>query len=548
MIEIQIGPIVGHVDSHSARVMMQLESRAHVEARLQKVDSPGSRRATANATDGRPFILHFEDLDEDSLYDLVFSAPEELWPEDREVVRVRTPPLNPSSVSVAVVSCNRSKRPDQAPLYEDLWYRLHGELVGRNTDHSVVLHIGDQVYCDDIYAACTHLLEIDSTSSEFREACGLLYRSVYHNAWGAGRAINAIFRSFPNLMIWDDHDIVDDWGRHAEQRGKDRADYQVGLIARDAFRGYQRSLGPERHQLLGDNSEGFWVRHGRLGVVTLDVRSSRSFEYDPKQPMLGRKQWKFLKEVVLADQEVDTLVVASPVPFVLFDHKTTTKTVRRMDLAEMVGWKNVRGIDDIYDQWFTPSHTRELFELFDCLRHWRDGTERKREVVLVGGDAHVGMDADIYYEGSKLFRYLVSSPIAGDPESVLLLGFLAAHHSTRRRLADTAYEIEVSTLSGTRNFAVIEAESGKMLDGRILLWLRSALTTIRCVEPSSDERSTHCVPLTRRSRSEAAPGRLTRARGSSAGSQWPAARRSGTWMSGCRRLELLASNWSAIDV
>src|SRR5262249_24102659 len=147
---------------------------------------------------------------------------------------------------------------------------------------------GDNVYADTAPAA--------TTTAE--------YHAKYRNQWG-----EAFFRRFTgrcaNLMIWDDHEIVNDWS--SGQTGR-------YLQARPAFDAYQGSHNPPPR--VAGNAY-FALRAGPADIYVLDTRSFRSPNSatdNAAKTMLGATQKADLKAWLLASTAPFKFIVSS-VPF-----------------------------------------------------------------------------------------------------------------------------------------------------------------------------------------------------------------------------------------
>mgnify|MGYP000232599303 CR=1 FL=1 len=257
-----------------------------------------------------------------------------------------------------------------------------------------------------------------------------------------------------NLMIMDDHEIVDDWGQVPE-------DYDNTLerfIARrgyTVFREYQAQLrlpseaadasdttaAPpsaageverKREEVSPPTSDGRpaptagddlvvpvqpRAEHLHLpalhppsatGLLTLDARGKSfgqpRFPYHPDAgepfPLLGSQQWDHIEASLAPDgsfKDVRVLLVVSAVPFAFMGRTLSEVLAKRMD--------------DVNGHWAMRRHDTEMVKLLGVLHTWQKGRP-SRQVVLLGGDVHIGGYTDLLYNGEVLFKQLISSPIA----------------------------------------------------------------------------------------------------------------------------------------
>jgi alkaline phosphatase D len=231
---------------------------------------------------------------------------------------------------------------------------------------------GDNLYADAAPAA--------TTTAE--------YYAKYRDQWG-----EAFFRQFtaqaPNLMMWDDHEITNDWS--SGQTGR-------YLQARPAFDAYQGGHNPPPRVAGGTY---FALRAGPADLYVLDTRSFRSPNSatdNASKTMLGATQKADLK-AWLAASTAPFKFIASSVPF--NDFATTGN-----------------------DSW--RGFTTERGEL---LRYIRDN--RIGGVVLVSGDQHwsaVFRNTSItpyrFYEfmPTPLWAFFRPQPDTTDPQILFKIG------------------------------------------------------------------------------------------------------------------------------
>src|SRR6266571_3975672 len=222
----------------------------------------------------------------------------------------------------------------------------------RGTPHErwpdLMLLIGDQVYADDPGPATRTFIEQRRDPSvppgyevaDFPEYCFL-----YREAW-TEPSVRWLLSVVPTAMIFDDHDVHDDWNTSASWR----RDYQAKPWWPDRIRAaymtywiYQHlgNLSPaelaknelwQRMQETGDHAAvlaDFAVRadqraegiqwsfrrsFGGVRVVVIDSRSGRVLE-DGKRLMVGEAEWQWITESVAGDW--DHVVLATSLPLLL---------------------------------------------------------------------------------------------------------------------------------------------------------------------------------------------------------------------------------------
>ena len=177
----------------------------------------------------------------------------------------------------------------------------------RQRQPDFVLLMGDQIYADDPTLAANTVPA---------------YGRRYRQNWGEAR-FRDLMRAVPMFMIWDDHEIIDDWDQGMTGR------YVAG---RQAFDNYQGSHNPPP-RIPGQVAFSFDV--GQASFYMLDTRSFRSPEATPdnsSKTMLGSVQKADLEEW-LATSPARIKFLVSSIP--LNDHANT-------DADSWVGYQTER--------------------------------------------------------------------------------------------------------------------------------------------------------------------------------------------------------------
>lgn len=213
-----------------------------------------------------------------------------------------------------------------------------------------LLMIGDQVYADEVsLGVASRIASRRSTDegageeiADFEE-----YTWLYHESWG-DPAIRWLLSSLPSAMIFDDHDVCDDWNTSGawakEQRQKPWWRERL-LGAYMSYWLYQHigNLSPseiQENELLaelqsieGDGEEimrrfagmaadevastrwSYRRDFGRTRLVVLDSRAGRIIDDDSNRQMLSDEQWEWVSEQLTGD--IDHLIVASSLPVLM---------------------------------------------------------------------------------------------------------------------------------------------------------------------------------------------------------------------------------------
>jgi len=358
-----LGPMLRYLDATSATIWMQTDEPAQVEVL--------GRRARTFAVAGRHYALVvLEDLPpEPTAYDVTLDG-EHVWPLPGADPSLICPPVTDRLYSLAFGSCRVA-----APLEDEqagtdalhaLAERVRGSSPAMRPD--VLLLVGDQVYADDNISPQTKAFvesrrpatggespnDGDGTLDERPlEVCDVdEYVHLYIESWSPAE-IRWLFSTLPSMMIFDDHDIRDDWNtsqtwRKAIQQtpwwqerivsglvtywvyqhlgnlspaelAEDETWQQVQQAAaqgQDA-EGLLREMAT-RADAAADGGPGLRWSYcrdvGRSRIVVLDSRCNRKVD-DAQRLMVGDREWEWFREHATGD--VDHLLIATSVPFLL---------------------------------------------------------------------------------------------------------------------------------------------------------------------------------------------------------------------------------------
>lgn len=319
----------------------------------------------------------------------------------------RSAQLSPEVFSFGFYSCN-----DFVKTGENLWPEMFHELRMRNAEF--VIGGGDQAYADsskdktniwkwlkknkkilkDDYTDANGILDINGVVKEFV----VKYRNCYAESW-EDPALQQVYRSFPQYMIWDDHEIMDGWGSMtADQRGRKLMQLLVNddlelnkqltecmfLAAAQVYNEFQHSHNPGRKNdpaQIGMCEWDYEFDRGECGFYVLDMRGHHNIESKSGQRILGAFQKtrfeRWLSKPETASRKV--LFIVSPVPVVhwrdgfasTFDFSIGTKPM---------------GQDDFRDEWGHLSNEQERNWLLDLVLG--ASQQRKQKIVFLSGDVH----------------------------------------------------------------------------------------------------------------------------------------------------------------
>jgi PhoD-like phosphatase len=314
----------------------------------------------------------------------------------------------------------------------------------------LMLLIGDQVYADETGPATRQFIQERRDPSQppgtevanFTEYCFL-----YREAWSEP-AVRWLLSVIPSAMIFDDHDVHDDWNTSASWRRdfrakpwwRDRIDgaymsywiYQhLGNLspddlARDAlWRDVRKS--PDAAAVLRDfarradeSPDGIqWSYRrtfGKVRLVVIDARSARVL--GQRRQMVSDTEWQWVTESVAGHW--DHVVLATSLPVLLSRGIHDVEAWNEAVCAGAWGQRfarigeRVRRAGDL-EHWAAFGHSFRLFEqLLTGLASGADGPA-PATVTVLGGDVHHSYLAEVarpagVISGTAVYQ-LVCSPI-----------------------------------------------------------------------------------------------------------------------------------------
>ena len=455
MVQLLCGPIIGHVTSTTAFILLEIdESIDFLSCILQEVsttakESEGKVHAVQeNVQKRRPRVFQFGDLQEETTYDILVTAVTQ-----SPVGRLRTLPLDVNKINIAVVSCNKYRF---QPKICNMWERMWGRIQNAEDDVHILLHVGDNVYIDgetfdnssnrklredalfdpkqtdqsSPYIHARKLLrhlppdEWDSQKGAVLE----LYRNEYRETFNQ-KYTKLVLSHVSNLMILDDHDVRDDFGLMPEDSEPDSVEFFLGTLAVRVYHEYGRQLWDPAAVVTPDDAfinEFFCLTFGPVGVIMLESRTVWSINKGRRQQddvsFYGEPQMKSLFGCLHGHPEVNVWCVSYALPLI-FLHQRITKILT----------SNVDRADD-YTGHINYKHRHELEIILEEFKNWKSSAPN-RELFILSGDVHVAGFTDIYHrtpgvKGQQLLcRQITSSPINNEvPGDGLFLALKAGLH------------------------------------------------------------------------------------------------------------------------
>jgi PhoD-like phosphatase len=489
MPELELGPLLRYVGETEAVVWVETDGPCEVEVL-------GTRERTFCVCDHHYALVCCGDLEPGTWHEYeVRLDGERVWPVDDgfpasafrtypkdgplEVVfgscRVAAPHLPPYSLRK-----DEDARGREIDALHTLAQRMRNQ--PRDEWPDVLLMLGDQVYADEVSPTTRAFLETRRNPSDPPGERVLdydEYTELYRESWG-DPTIRWLLSTLSTAMIFDDHDVHDDWNI-SEAWLEEMREHEwwnrhiLGALASYWVYQHLGNLAPGDHQedeLLrrvkaADDAEpileefarkadretsgtrwSFCRNLGRTRLVVIDSRAGRQLE-EGHRSMLDDSEWDWVAEQVSGD--FDHLLVATSLPWLLGPGmhyaEAWSEAVaggawgqRLAPLAE-----KARQTADL-EHW--PAFQESFARLAELLRSVAAGERgpAPASVVVLSGDVHhaylyevafrrgSGVRSNVYQAVCSPYR----NPLASKERMVIRLGMSRGFEAIWRALARSA--------------------------------------------------------------------------------------------------------------
>lgn len=462
MPDIVLGPVQRGIGTAGLRIWLEVDAPCEVEVL--------GHRDRSWSVEGHHYAL--VELDRiapgtDTEYDVRLDG-EVVWPAPDDTLprpRIRSWDEE-AEIRLVVGSCRQAAPPSRVKMQEseedppglgaDALAALseHLQRGDRTPVHGLVL-LGDQVYADEPDPRTIEAMR-ERRGGPPEDGCPEVssfeeYTWLYQEAW-RDPDIAWLLASVPSVMVFDDHDIIDDWNisetwhEEIEQlpwwRGRivggllaywvyqhignvaltERADGDLLAAVKDGDSGAVRAMVEWADKGTPDDVGHRWsyaLDVGGSRLVVVDSRNGRVLEPD-RRSMLGEAEWQWLDEQIHGD--VDHVFFASSVPWVL-----------PRAIHDLEAW-NAALVDGAWSRWLR--HPSERFRQEVDLEHWAafggsferlaqlfagvsrgERGEPPATITALSGDIHFGYVAEVDLGGRSRVRQVVSSPFRQSTEA-----------------------------------------------------------------------------------------------------------------------------------
>jgi phosphodiesterase/alkaline phosphatase D-like protein len=439
MAELLLGPLLRYVSDTEATVWVETSEQCEVEVL-------GGREPTFRVADHHYALVRIEGLDPGSSHEYAVSLDgQRVWPDSGELPPSAVRTLGGDSpLDVCFGSC-RVALPQEPPFTEsadreqgfepDALYVLAKQMArGKREEWPDQLFLlGDQVYVDECSPQARAKIRARRGTAtppgeevlDFEE-----YTWLYRESWEEP-LIRWLFSTVSLSMLWDDHDMSDDWNishswlEEMKQRSWWHSRAVDGIVSYWVYqhlgnlspraldenevyrevRGNQQATGVLREWARKIDAEGAGTRwsycrdFGRTRAIFIDSRAGRVLEQD-RRAMLDEEEWEWIVEQVTGD--FDHLLLVTTVPFLMSRGFDRIEAWSEQVADGAWGGLAARGAEALrrefdFDHWasFGESFAR-LRDLLDEVASGRRGSP-PGSIVVLSGDVHHAYLAELAF-------------------------------------------------------------------------------------------------------------------------------------------------------
>ncbi|MCH6160085.1 alkaline phosphatase D family protein [Streptomyces marispadix] len=335
---LRLGPLLRYVDEDTATIWIETDGPCEAEVRCAPGSAGGSARTWQIAGHHYALITVVGlEPGTETAYRIALDGTE-VWPLPGSALppsTIHTPAPGTGSVDVAFGSCRWAARPSASshdPVGPDALDALAQRAIAGGERPDVLLLLGDQVYADETSEAVREKLAArrDLSQPPWNQVADFdEYTLLYDESW-TDPEVRWLLSTVPSLMIFDDHDVIDDWNTSESWRSEMRAtswwrerilgglaSYWVyqhlgnlspGELAEDSVFAAVRETDDgtaalrefvERADANPDVARWSYRRDlGRVRMLIVDTRAARVLD-EQQRAMLGKQEMAWLREQML---------------------------------------------------------------------------------------------------------------------------------------------------------------------------------------------------------------------------------------------------------
>jgi hypothetical protein len=263
--------VVGDVKESSVRILYE-----NIKLKNQKItallkNNGNTIQKYEILLENKPKILKIKDLKREETYSVEFT--------EKEKVTFKT--LGSYKKRFLTISCNNYFKDNDdgfiSKIVENEIDKYHG-----------IIHMGDQIYGDYVFKNYNKNKTYEILLEE--------YRNIYRKNWN-NRHFSQLLRNGANYMISDDHDIINNFDKEFLLKDENI----VFLAGKQVYYEYQYSLHHDIDENIFKDKNFFkkiyyFRKMGNIGMMLLDTRFEKSFNFDQKNKLFGTKQLEEIKK------------------------------------------------------------------------------------------------------------------------------------------------------------------------------------------------------------------------------------------------------------
>lgn len=476
MTALRLGPLLRYVDEDTATVWVETDGPCAAEVRCDGSGAGGT--ATSWQVAGHHYalitVVGLEPGTETPYRVLLDDT--EVWPLPDNGPGASVPPMPPSTIRtlapdgraelrLAFGSCRWAAPPADSshdPVGPDALHALARQAATGGELPDVLLLLGDQVYADETSEAVRTRLAAHRDLGEppwGQVADYEEYTELYYESWLAPD-VRWLLSTVPSCMIFDDHDVIDDWNTSESWQRDIRAtdwwrerllggltSYWVyqhlgnlspGELAEDplftAVRAAEDGTGilrdfAERADADPEATRWSYRRDfGRVRLLMADTRAARVLA-EQDRAMLDEDEMKWLREQALTGREdYDHLLIGSSLPWLLPPaiHDAESWNAALCAGSRSARWarfgEKLRRASDL-EHW--AAFPRSFEALTGLIAEAGSGDDAPATVCVLSGDVHHAYIAEPRYAPQTDARVvqLTCSPVHNSIPAFMRAGF-----------------------------------------------------------------------------------------------------------------------------
>jgi len=442
------GVVIGHVTSATARVWVRCAELGPHTLRYASPHASGSVPVLPDPARDRVAVVELGELAPDVNYRLDLEDAQGRSVLDPGLApALRTLPADTERLCFGFMSCSlplrcaRDGALERAPvaqIYDDMLAILAAKGA------RFVLNLGDQIYADELPPLNLWTLAKQSPDHTQAARARALFFEAYRGAW-AIPALARLRARIPQYMIWDDHELRDDWGSrplYTGAAGRLEAALWSGAVA--GYEAYQHALNPP-------TDEGVYHYAFRVGgfcFFVLDLRGQRAWAAGR---LLGDRQWRDLEAWLVDTERAALRFLVSSVPLHHLPERIVTPVTRWLG----TGFTASLVPSTFYDRWCAARFAGELERLMARLRRPAAGAA---PVIVLAGDIHIA--AALTLRGghglAAVPQWISSAASTGSSLAARVASFVAL----RATNLATRWPVRHHFADLRNNFGVVEVELG----------------------------------------------------------------------------------------